>query len=200
MNIISPIDHHGALKRWAIGEVNSQFFCRCYGYDPEFRQQTLALLKSGDPIKEAEGIRRHYKTRASFIGSIPADTEWFLASFHVIDNEFQGLRTIRDPGWEKHSGGSYLLCEAAENLIANPCEDPRLFPIILGLPDGNVNLTGITLWSMTKEGPYIIAEGTARLVAIYYHCIHRGIELFENNAIEVVVGVSRTKWRPWSPI
>lgn len=197
MNIISEIDRHEALRRWAIGEVKSRFF---YSKDPAIQEETLSLLRSGDRSKEAEGIRRHHKTRGSFIGSIPADTKWFLASFDVVENEFQGLRTIEDNKlWKKYSGGSYLLRDAANCLIKNPWEDPRVCPIILGLPDGYVDLTGITLWSMGKEGPYIIAEGTARLVAIYYHCIHKGIELFENNAVEVSLGISKTKWY-WSPV
>ena len=199
MNIIAKIDRHEALRRWAIGEVNSEFFC-CK--NPAIREETLSLLKSGDRDKEAEGIRRHQKTRGSFIRSIPADTEWSLASFHVVESEFRGLRTIRDNNrWNEYSSGSYLLCDAANYLIKNPYEDrQRVQPIIRELPHGDVNLTGITLWSMTKEGPYIIAEGTARLVAIYYHCILKGLKLFENNTIEVVVGISKTKWRPWSPV
>ena len=200
MNIISEIDCHEALKRWAIGEVNPDFFCRCYGYDPELREQTLALLTSGDPIKEAEGIRRHQCARAPLVCRIPWDAKWFLGSLHVIEDEFEGLRTIRDNNlWKKYSGGSYLLCDAANYLIKNPCEDPRISAIIRGLPDGRVNLTGITFISQAKEGPYIIAEGTARLVAIYYHCIYKGVELYENNAIEVALGISETKWY-WSPV
>ena len=194
---MAEIDRHESLRRWAIGEVNSEFFC-CK--NPDIREETLSRLKSGERDKEAEGIRRHQKTRGSFIGSIPADTEWFLASFHVVEDEFQGLRTIRDNNlWKKYSGGSYLLCDAANYLIKNPYEDRRVSSIIRELPHGNVDLTGITLWSMTKEGPYIIAEGTARLVAIYYHCIHKGVEFFENNAIEVALGISKTKWC-WSPV
>ena len=197
MNIISEIDRHEALRRWAIGEVKSQFF---YSKDPAIQEETLSLLKSGDPSKEAKGIKRHHQKRGCFIGSIPADTKWSLASFRVVENEFQGLRTIRDKGWKRFSSGSYLLCDAANYLIKNPCEDrQRVQSIIRELRHGNVNLTGITLWSMTKEGPYTIAEGTARLVAIYYLCILQGLKLFENNTAEVVVGISKTKWC-WSPV
>lgn len=200
MNIISEINRHEALRLWAIGEVNSQFFCRCYGNDPELREQTLALLTSGDPIKEAEGIRRHQCARAPLLCTIPWDTKWFLASFHVVEDEFEGLRTIRDnKKWNEYSSGSYLFCDAANYLIRNLDADQRISSIIRGLPDGSVNLTGITFISQAKEGPYIIAEGTARLVAIYYHGIYRGVELFENNAIEVALGISGTKWY-WSPL
>lgn len=200
MNIISEIDRHEALRRWAIGEVNSEYFCRSYGSDPALREQTLVLLKSGNPIKEAEGIRRHQCIRAPLICRIPWDTRWFLASLNVIEDEFQGLRTIRDNNkWNEYSSGTYMFCVAANYLIRNPGADQRISSIISGLPDGNVCLTGITLISDAKEGPYTIAEGTARLVAIYYHCIFKGTKLFANNAMEVSLGVSKTKWY-WSPV
>lgn len=117
MNIIQEIGFHEMQKQWAIGEVKSQFF---YSKDPAIQEETLLLLKSGDPSKEAEGIKRHQKKRGCFVGSIPADTKWFLASLDIAEDEFGGLRTIRDPGWEKYSRGSYLLCDAANYLIKNP--------------------------------------------------------------------------------
>lgn len=197
MNIISEIDRHEALRRWAIGEVKSQFF---YSQNPDIQEETLLLLKSGDRDKEAEGIRRHHKKRGCYIGSIPADTKWSSTSFDVVEDKFQGLRTIRDNNkWNEYSSGTYLFCVAANYLIRNPGADQRISSIIRGLPDGNVCLTGITLISDAKEGAYTIAEGTARLVAIYYHCIFKGTKLFANNAIEVSLGISKTKWY-WSPV
>ncbi|MGB3346122.1 MAG: hypothetical protein WBA71_02545 [Candidatus Humimicrobiia bacterium] len=197
MNIISEISRHEMTRRWAIGEVNSQFFCF---KDQTMREETLAWLKSGDPIKEENGIKRHHVCRGHFINSIPLDTRWFLASLPIVEDEFNKLRTIKDNnGWNKYSSGSYLFCDAANYLIKNLDVDQRIKSIINRPRDRNIESTGITLISKNKKGPYIIAEGTARLVAIYYHCILKGIKLFENNTIEVVVGVSKTKWC-WSPV
>lgn len=184
-------------KRWAIGEVKSQFF---YCDDPAVQEETFLLLKSGDPIKEEKGIKRHHICRGYFINSIPSDTKWFLASILIIEDEFSQLRTIKDNnGWNKYSSGSYLFCDAANYLIKNPDVDQRIKSIINRLRDRNIEFTGITFISEKKKKPYIIAEGTARLVAIYYHCILNKVKIFENNAIEVVLGVSKTKWR-WSSV
>ena len=197
MNIISEINRHEMTRRWAIGEVKSQFF---YCDDPAVQEETLLLLKSRDPIKEEKGIKRHHICRGHFINSIPSDTKWFLASLPIIEDEFSQFRTIKDNnGWNKYSSGSYLFCDAANYLIKNPDVDQRLKSIINRLKDRNIEFTGITFISEKKKKPYIIAEGTARLVAIYYHCILKSIKLFENNTIEVVVGVSKTKWC-WSPV
>lgn len=197
MNIISEIDFHEMKKRWAIGEVKSQFFCL---KDQTLREETLSLLKSGDPIKEEKGIKRHHISRGHFINSIPSDTKWFLASLPIIEDDFSQFRTIKDNnGWNLYSSGSYLFLDAVNYLIKNPVADPRVKSIINEFQDQYIELTGITFISRNKKGPYIIAEGTARLVAIYYHCIRNRVKIFENNAIEVVLGVSKTKWH-WSPI
>ena len=200
MNIISEIDFHKMKRRWAIGEVNSQFF---YCKDPTVRKETLAWLKSGDPIKEEKGIKRHHKSRGiNYINTIPPDTKWFLAYLPITESEFRKFRTIlskKNKGWNLYSGGSYLFLDAVNYLIKNPDADPRIKSIINKFQYQYIELTGITFISRNNKGPYIIAEGTARLVAIYYHCILNKVKIFENNAIEVVLGVSKTKWH-WSPI
>ncbi len=198
MNIILEIDSHEMKRRWAIGEVYSKFF---YCKDPAVRKETLSLLESGDPIKEKEGVRRHHKTRGrNYINTIPSDTKWFLASLPIIESEFRKFKTIKENNrWGKYSSGTYRFCDAANYLIKNPCEDLRVKSIIKKLKDRKVEMRGITFISEIKNGSYyIIAEGTARLVAIYYHCILNGVKLFEDNTIEVVLGVSKTKWR-YSP-
>lgn len=197
MNIISEIERHEMERRWAIGEVYSKIF---HSEDPVLRKETLALLESGDRIKEEEGIRRHQcRNRGIYINSIPQDTEWFLASLPIIESEFRKFKTIKDKNWYKYSDESYLFLDAANHLIKNPCEDTRVTSIIEKLIDRKVEMMGITFISEIKNGSYyIIAEGTARLVAIYYHCILNGVKLFEDNTIEVVLGVSKTKWR-YSP-
>ena len=196
MNIISEIDFHEMKRRWAIGEVKSRFF---YCNDPPVQEKTLSLLKSRDRVKEAEGIRRHHKTRGKYINTIPPDTKWFLAYLPITESEFRKFRTIKDKGWNLYSSGSYLFLDAVNYLIKNPAADPRVKSIINEFQDQYIELTGITFISRNKKGPYIIAEGTARLVAIYYHCIRNKVKIFENNAIEVVLGVSKTKWH-WLPI
>ncbi|MBA7651244.1 hypothetical protein ES703_59061 [subsurface metagenome] len=200
MNIISEIDFHEMKRRWAIGEVKSHFF---YCNDPPVQEETLVWLKSGDPIKEEKGIRRHLITRGrNYINTIPQDTKWFLAYLPITESEFRKLRTIlskKNKGWNLYSGGSYLFLDAVNYLIKNSDADPRVKSIINEFQDQYIELTGITFISRNNKGPYIIAEGTARLVAIYYHCILNKVKIFENNAIEVAVGVSKTKWC-WSPV
>lgn len=183
-----------------MGEVNSDFF---YCHDPVIRKETLSLLKSGDANEEKKGIERHQLTRKIFIDTIPSDTKWFIASLSINEDEFRRLRTIKDHnGWNRYSRGTYLLVDAVNYLIENPCIDPRVWSIIQRFPElikDKDNMIGLTFLSETKEGPYIITEGTARLVAIYYHCIVNKVKLFEDNAIEVVLGVSRIKW-DFSPL
>jgi len=177
------------LRRWALGELDSQFF----GGNDNSRSEVKELLESGNPEREVEGTQKALCHRAAFINSIPADTEWYLAALPLANSEFASIKTIKDSaGWQAYTRGSYLLSDAVNYLLANPGVDQRVASIIARFP--NVSLTGITMIAENPEGILTIAEGTARMVALYKH---RVLDRAFVNPVEVALGLSKTKWS-WS--
>lgn len=180
-------------RRFVIGEVNSGFFV---GTRSE-KIETLSLLKSGDPIKEKEGINRH-QNRTAYFNSLPNDTRWYVSTLPIDKSQFDELWTLKGvEEWMKYTNSSYKLCDAAKFLNENPNEDERVGSIISALETNHIELTGITFMAQAEDGPFVIVEGTGRLVAIYCKYIIKGISDFENNEIDVVVGLSKKNWYFW---
>ena len=116
---------------------------------------------------------------------------------HGEAGEMRLLKTIQDTGWTTYSRGSHILSDAANYLSTNPEADERVTSIVDGVREGHVELQGITLIAHSEAGPYVIVEGTARLVAVYVQCvIQQNRDLGDH--IEVVLGISEEVWQ-WSP-
>jgi len=191
MIILRKIDIHEMARRFAIGEVNSEFF---FSQDEIFKKKTLQLLTSGDYNLECLGIQNHQKTRGSFVDSLPGDTKWFLAKLRMSEDEFEQLRTIKDDGWVKYTNGSLRLIDAAIFLAANPEADARVTRVIGACKQGSIELCGITLFGRTANGPLTIVEGTARLVSLYLTNIKQQSCPHRLEEIEIALGLSEANW------
>ncbi|MCX5848405.1 MAG: hypothetical protein NTW65_03005 [Deltaproteobacteria bacterium] len=191
MNIIKSITAHEMARRFAVGEVNSQFF---FSQDESIKNETLQFLTSGDYALECIGIQRHWESRGIFIKSLPKDTEWSLAKLRLSENEFAQLRTVNVDGWINYTSGSLRLVDAAIFLHSNPTIDPRVMAVISSCNQGMFEICGITLFGQSFERPLTIVEGTARLVTLYLNYVQKKSCLIYNNEIEVVVGLSHSNW------
>ena len=78
-------------RRFAIGEVHSQFF---FTPDESITKETLSFLTSGDHELECRGIEQHWKTREGFVKSLPIDTAWNLAKLKLSEEEFDVQKII----------------------------------------------------------------------------------------------------------
>jgi hypothetical protein len=125
-----------------------------------------------------------------------------IKTHKINENEFALLRTIKSDrpgeGWEKYSHGSYLLRDSAQYLLADPDEDKRVTSLVHKMRNGAVEMRGITLLAHSKGGPYTVAEGNARLIAVYINCIVNDLRLGDGDSIEVILGISSNRWI-WSP-
>ncbi len=193
MRTIRKASFHEVLLRFAIGEVNSDFAPE----DQEYRQRTLSLLVSGDPILESEGIERQLQLRRQFLHSIPTDTQWGLANLGLTKAEFSPLYTIREEGWIKLTGGTLRLIDAANLINSDPTRDRRIAAVVSSCKQGRLELRGVTLLTQTERGPFTIVEGTARLLALYLCCILGASSPHCSEDLEVAVGLSKSTWR-WS--
>ncbi len=191
MNIVENITEHEMDRRFAIGEVHSQFF---FSPDESIIQETLSFLTSGDHELERRGIQRHWRSRGGFVNSLPEDTEWSLAKLRLTENEFVQLHTVNVNGWVSYTSGSLRLIDAAIFLQANPSRDPRVSAIISAFNQGQFEICGITFFGQTIEGPFTIVEGTARLVALYLNCVQKNTSPLCMEEIEVVLGLSHSNW------
>jgi hypothetical protein len=191
MKIIREITYREMLRRFAIGETYSNF------YNPpnnEYREESLRLLKSGEQIKENEGIKRVLMGREPLIKSFPQDTKWYLAVLPITIDFFSAIKTINDSGWVGHSGGSQKLIDAAINLRDKTRNDARVDAIVSAFKQGKVEMQGITLVAESKKGPFTVAEGNGRLVAVYLCCIDGKNDSICENEIEFVLGTTTSRW------
>jgi hypothetical protein len=180
MNILHEVSFHEVLKRWAIGEIESDFFRRS-GFNKE---EFLSYLKHDDK----RGIIPLLCYRRFLITSSLQNRKWFLGVLPINKVEFSSFKTMK-PDWEKLSKNTYNFCVAAEN---PDTINSRIRGIINNMY-GNVEWMGITFIAQSEKGPYTIVEGYGRLVALYHYYIKNN-NVFPNNGIEVMVGVSSTKW------
>jgi hypothetical protein len=134
------------------------------------------------------------------VKSLPADTEWSIAKLCLSENEFAQLRTVNEhtvnvDGWVKYTNGSFELIAAAIYLQANPDCDQRVSAIISAFNQGQFQFCGITLLGQTLKEPFTIVEGTARLVVLYLNCVQKNTSPLCMDEIEIVLGLSPSKWR-----
>lgn len=186
MKIIREITFHEMLRRFAIGETFSEFY---HAPNDEHRNETLRLLNSGKQNQEIEGINRALASRQCLVNRFRQKTKWYLANLPVTPDQFSAIHTIDDPGWVSHSRGTLKLIDAATNLRDAPGADIRVDAIVSAFRQGNVEMKGITLIGQSEEGPFTIAEGNGRLVAVYLCCLDEQPSPISQSEIEVVLGI-----------
>lgn len=186
MKLIEKIDRHEVLRRWAVGEVYSEFFNPVYESN---RQETLAMLLSGSQYLEKEGINNVLELKQGLVDSISLYINWYKALLEINKSDLDMVYTLQLPGWEKNTEGSYLIADAARNIKEVPYLDTRVTGIYRALKNKEVKLEGITLLAVDKVGPYVAVEGTGRLTSIYIAQQLEHLDLIDNNQIEITLGL-----------
>lgn len=186
MKIVEKIDRHEVLKRWAIGEVYSEFFNPLYETQ---RNETMAMLQSGSAYLEKEGIDQVLELKQSLIDSLSKYIKWYKAILEINKSDLDMVYTLQLPGWERNTKGSYLIADAAKNIKQIPYLDHRVTAIYRALKRREVKLEGITLLAVDKIGPYVAVEGNGRLTSIYMAQQMDKLDVIDKNQIEVTLGL-----------
>jgi len=186
MKLIEKIDRHEVLRRWAVGEVNSQFFNPLY---ESSRQDTLSMLLSGSRLLEKEGIDNVLEFKQGLVDSISLYINWYRAYLEISKSDLDLVYTLQLPGWERNTEGSFLIADAAKNIQQVPYLDKRVTSIYKALKNKEVKMEGITLLAVDKIGPYVAVEGTGRLTSIYMAQQLDHLDLMDNNQIEITLGL-----------
>lgn len=186
MKLIEKIDRHEVLRRWAVGEVYSEFFNPLY---ESSRQETLAMLLSGSHYLESEGIANVLELKQGLVDSISLYINWYRAYLELNKADLDMVYTLQLPGWARNTEGSYLISDAARNIHEVPLLDARVTGIYRALKNKEVKLDGITLLAVDKVGPYVAIEGTGRLTSIYIAQQLDHLDLIDNNQIEITLGL-----------
>lgn len=186
MKLIEKIDRHEVLRRWAVGEVYSQFYNPVY---ESRREETLAMLLSGSHYLEREGIDNVLELKQGLIDSISLYINWYRAYLEINRSDLDLVYTLQLPGWERNTRGTFLVADAAKNIQKLPYLDTRVTAIYRALKDKQVKLEGITLLAVDKIGPYVAVEGTGRLTSIYIAQQLDHLDLMDNNQVEITLGL-----------
>lgn len=186
MKLIEKIDRHEVLRRWAIGEVYSEFFNPLY---ESGREETMKMLFSGNRYLEREGIDIVLEFKQSLVDSISLYVKWYKAILEINKSDLDMVYTLQLPGWERNTDGSYLVADAAKNINEMPFLDPRVTGIYNALKDSEIKLQGITLLAVDKIGPYVAVEGTGRLTSIYMAQQLNKLDLIKDNQVEIALGL-----------
>ncbi|WP_442587763.1 hypothetical protein ACSBL2_17095 [Pedobacter sp. AW31-3R] len=186
MKIIERIDRHEVLKRWAIGEVYSEFFNPAYEF---YRADTLAKLQSGSRYLESEGIELVLELKQVLVDSLSQYIKWHKAILEINKSDLDMIYTLQLPGWERNTNGSFLIADAARNIHHFPNLDKRVSGIYQALKKNEVKLEGITLLAVDKIGPYVAVEGNGRLTGIYMAQQLSQLHLIPDNQIEITLGL-----------
>lgn len=186
MKLIEKIDRHEVLRRWAIGEVYSEFFNPLY---ESGREETMKMLFSGNRYLEREGIDVVLEFKQSLVDSISLYVKWYKAILEINKSDLDMVYTLQLPGWERNTDGSYLVADAAKNINEMPFLDARVTGIYNAFKDREVKLQGITLLAVDKIGPYVAVEGTGRLTSIYMAQQLNNLNLVKDNQVEIALGL-----------
>ncbi|KIO74597.1 hypothetical protein TH53_25540 [Pedobacter lusitanus] len=186
MKLIEKIDRHEVLRRWAIGEVYSEFFNPLYEFG---RDETMKMLLSGSRYLEREAIDMVLEFKQNLVDSISLYVKWYRAILEINKSDLDMVYTLQLPGWEKNTDGSFLVADAARNINEMPDMDARISGIYQSLKDRDVKLQGITLLAVDKIGPYVAVEGTGRLTSIYMAQQLNNLDLIQDNQVEVALGL-----------
>ncbi|CAM4405909.1 hypothetical protein SAMN06265348_11792 [Pedobacter westerhofensis] len=186
MKLIEKINRHEVLRRWAVGEVYSEFFNPVY---ESSRQETLTMLLSGSHYLEKEGIDHVLELKQGLVDSISLYINWYRAILELNKSDLDMVYTLQLPGWRRNTDGSYLISDAARNISQVPHLDSRVTGIYRALKNKEVKLEGITLLAVDKVGPYVAVEGTGRLTSIYMAQQLDHLDIMDNNEVEVTLGL-----------
>ena len=186
MKLIGRIDRHEVLRRWAVGEVYSQFFNPISDSD---RDETLTMLESGNHYLESEGINNVLELKQGLVDSISIHINWYRALLEINKSDLDLVYTLQLPGWERNTMGSFLIADAAKNICRTPSLDSRVNSIYKSLKHHLVQMEGITLLAVDKIGPYVAIEGTGRLTSIYIAQQLENLNLIKNNQVEITLGL-----------
>ena len=186
MKLIEKIDRHEVLRRWAVGEVYSEFFNPLY---ESRREETLSMLLSGSNVLEKEGIDNVLELKQGLVDSISLYINWYRAFLELNKSDLDMVYTLQLPGWERCTAGSFLIADAARKIREVPYLDPRVTSIYKSLKNKQVKLEGITLLAVDKIGPYVAVEGTGRLTSIYMAQHLEHLDLLDNNRLEITLGL-----------
>ncbi|WP_090559860.1 hypothetical protein [Pedobacter hartonius] len=186
MKLIEKIDRHEVLRRWAVGEVYSEFFNPLYESN---REETLSMLLSGSHYLEREGISNVLEFKQGLVDSISLYINWYRALLEINKSDLDMVYTLQLPGWERNTEGSFLISDAARNIHQVPYLDKRVTSIYTALKNKEVKLEGITLLAVDKVGPYVAVEGTGRLTSIYMAQQLEHLDLIDQNSVEVTLGI-----------
>jgi hypothetical protein len=186
MKLIEKIDRHEVLRRWAVGEVYSQFFNPLYESN---REETLAFLLSGNHYLEREGIDNVLELKQGLVDSISLHINWYKASLELNKSDLDLVYTLQLPGWERNTEGSFLIADAARKIQQVPHLDPRVTSIYRALKNKEVKMEGITLLAVDRIGPYVAVEGTGRLTSIYMTQYLDHLKLLDKDEVEVTLGI-----------
>lgn len=186
MKIIKKISKHEVLKRWATGELDSEFFKPANLID---KRKVLNMLMSENEMIEAEAIEQILAFKQDLVDALDPELNWYLAKLELNQLEMDAILTLDMPEWDLISRSTYQLSEAAKNIFENPSLDLRITDILNDLKDNKVQLKGITLLSEDVDGPYMAIEGNCRLTAIYIHHLLKSNENEHAVFVEVALGI-----------
>jgi hypothetical protein len=186
MKLLEKINRHEVLRRWAVGEVYSEFYNPVNDYN---RSTTLSKLISGNFSSEQEGINTVLEFKQGLVDSISQHINWYRALLEINKSDLDLIYTLQLPGWKRNTEGSYLISDAARNIRALPRLDSRVTAIYRAYKQQTVKLDGITLLAVDKIGPYVAVEGTGRLTGIYIAQYFDQLEMLPDNHIEVSLGL-----------
>jgi len=186
MKLIEKIDRHEVLRRWAVGEVYSEFYRPLYNSG---REETMDMLLSGNHYLEKEGIAQVLEFKQNLVDSMSLHIKWYSALLEINKSDLDLVYTLQLPGWQRNTAGTFLVADAARNIRDIPFLDSRVTEIYGSLKNKEVKLQGITLLAVDKVGPYVVVEGTGRLTSIYMAQQLDRLDLIKDNQIEIALGL-----------
>lgn len=193
MKLIREIEKQEMLRRWAIAEVYVEYL---NAIETDVPNEILALLYSGDPDMELDGISRALKEHHfSLVDCLPSDVSWYLVELEIKQSEFDQLYTLPVPDLELITNYTFRVADAAHMIQKNRVSEDRINEIKNALKLGRVQLSGITLLAKRFTGPYTIIEGNGRLISLYNLLFVEASCKMLNDHIEVVIGLSDVEFK-----
>ena len=176
-------------RRWALGELDSpRFWILRRG--AEQRALLRRILSQEEEDQYPWALSDFRQIRSNLLKAFPRSTRWHLAELRVSREEFEPLLALNDPDWVRLTGGTFLMVDAANGIQAGTVSDERT-EIVVSHVRGHRDIPtgGITLFGHSEQGPFVVFEGSARLVALYTVHVIDGTPI-ERPSFEVVVGLS----------
>lgn len=90
MKLIEKIDRHEVLRRWAIGEVYSEFYRPLYNSG---REETMDMLLSGNHYLEKEAIAQVLEFKQNLVDSMSLHIKWYSAMLEINKSDLDLVYT-----------------------------------------------------------------------------------------------------------